>query len=80
MWQLMCCCGNEEKKILFHEWLGIKRAKDGSSKAVKFLSEIYPNEKMEDLELLSKQLTKKDLKQLAKDHGWDDKRINELKL
>ena len=80
MWQLMCCCGNEDKKVYFHEWLGIKRTKDGSSKSVKFLSEIYPNEKMSDLELLASQLTKKDLKQIAKDHGWEDKRINELKL
>jgi len=35
---------------------------------------------MEDLELLAKTLNKKDLKQIAKDHGWEDKKINELKL
>ena len=80
MWQLMCCCGHESKKINYHEWLGMKRTKDSSSKSVKFLSMIYPNEKMSDLELLATKLTKKDLKQIAKDHGWEDKKINELKL
>ena len=80
MWQLMCCCGHESKKIHYHEWLGMKRTKDSSSKSVKFLSMIYPNEKMSDLELLATKLTKKDLKQIAKDHGWEDKKINELKL
>ena len=80
MWQLMCCCGHESKKVHFHEWLGLKRKKDGSSKAVKVLAEIYPNSKIEDVELLATQLTKKDIKQLAKDHGWEDKKINELKL
>lgn len=80
MWQLMCSCGHESKKIHYHEWMGLKRKKDGSSKTVKVLAEIYPNAKMEDVELLATQLDKKQLKQLMKDHGWEDKKINELKL
>ena len=80
MWQLMCACGHESKKVHYHEWMGVKRKKDGSSKAVKVLAEIYPNAKMEDVELLATQLDKKQIKQLAKDHGWEDKKINELKL
>jgi hypothetical protein len=80
MWQLMCCCGHDSKKVYYHEWMGVKKAKNSSSKSVKFLSEIYPNEKMSDLELLATKLTKKDLKQMAKDRGWEDKKINDLKL
>lgn len=80
MWQLMCSCGHESKKVHYHEWMGVKRKKDSSSKAVKALLEIYPNAKVEDIELLATKLTKKDIKQLAKDHGWEDKKINELKL
>lgn len=80
MWQLMCGCGHDSKKVFYHEWLGVKRKKDGSSKTVKVLADIYPNAKMEDIELLATKLDKKQIKQLAKDHGWDDKKINELKL
>jgi hypothetical protein len=35
---------------------------------------------MDDLELLATLMDTKKLKQLAKDLGWDDKQINELKL
>lgn len=80
MWLLMCSCGDDSRQVFFHEWIGVKRSSDGSSKTVKFLQTVYPAAKMEDLELLAKTMTKKEIKQLAKDHGMDDKQINELKL
>ena len=46
----------------------------------KLLQEIYPNAKLDDLEVLASLNTKKDIIQLAKDAGWDDKKINDFKL
>lgn len=80
MWQLMCGCSLPSKKSQSHKWLGLKRVADGSSKVVRFLQTVYPNAKIDDLEVLATVMDKKELKQLAKDHGYDDKQISDLKL
>jgi hypothetical protein len=63
-----------------HKWLALKRKSDGSSKKSKFLQTIYPEAKLDDIELMAKLVDTKELKQLAKDHGYSDKQINDLKL
>jgi hypothetical protein len=80
LWQLMCICSHPDKKIQYHEWINLKRKADGSNKKVKMLQQLYPNSKIEDLEVLASLNDKKDIIQLAKDSGWDDKKINEFKL
>jgi hypothetical protein len=79
-WMTLCMAAHETKKTYFHEWIPLKRKAEGSNKKVKFLSQVYPNAKIDDLELLATLMDTKKLKQLAKDLGWDDKQINELKL
>jgi hypothetical protein len=79
-WMTLCMASHETKKTYFHEYIPLKRKAEGSNKHVKFLSQVYPNAKMDDLELLATMMDTKKLKQLAKDLGWDDKQINELKL
>ena len=62
-----------------HDWIKQKKREGSSSKSVKFLRQIYPEYKEDELELLAKINTADDLKQLAREHGWDDRRIkNEL--
>jgi hypothetical protein len=78
LWQLLCMCSHESGRTFFHEWIKLERKADAGTKSMKFLWSIYPNAKISDLEALSKLLTTKDIKQLAKDHGWDDKQIKEL--
>lgn len=80
MWQLMCACGHESKKIHFHEWMALKRKADPSNKKNQFLQTIYPTAKLDDLEVLSKIMDTKELKRLARDHGYTDKQINDFKL
>lgn len=80
LWQLMCLCGFEQKKLQNHKWLAIKRKSEGSGKKAKFLQTLYPNAKLDDIELMAKMMDSKELKQLAKDHGYTDKQINDLKL
>jgi hypothetical protein len=58
-----------------HQWIAPKKREGTDNKATKFLREIYPLLKDDEIELLRKLNTKDDLKQLAREHGWDDKRI-----
>ena len=58
-----------------HNWIKQKKRDSTDNKTVKFLRNFYPDYSVDELELLAAINTKEDLKQLAKKHGWDDKRI-----
>ena len=76
-WQLLCVAADlrmnegDERTTQFHKWIKLERKKDTNDKAVKFLSELYPTMKWDEVELLARISTKKELKQLAKDHGYE---------
>ena len=70
-WQLLCQSGNTGK-IEFHKWIGFKQKK-GNNNAQKLLEKIYPNMKEDEVELLARLSTKKELKELAEEHGVDVK-------
>jgi len=70
-WQLLCQSGNTGK-IQFHQWMGFKQKK-GNNNAQKLLEKIYPNMKQDEVELLARLSTKKELKQLAEEHSIDIK-------
>ena len=72
MWQLLCMSGNT-KDIKFHQWIGHKKKTGDNSKSIKLLEQIYPNMKTDEAELLARISTKKELKQLAEEHGIDTK-------
>jgi hypothetical protein len=76
-WQLLCMCSHESRKIFFHEWIGFKRKK-ADTKRLKFLLELYPSKKQDELELLSELMTLKEIKDLARQHGYEDKEIEKL--
>ena len=69
-WQLLCVAG-KTGKTQFHPWIGLKKKKDDSSKAVKLLAQIYPDMKMDEVETLARISTKKEIKELAKEHGYE---------
>ena len=71
-WQLICLAGNS-KKIEFHQWIGFKKKTGGNGNGVKLLQKIYPNMKEDEIELLANLSTKKELKQLAKEHDIEIK-------
>ena len=58
-----------------HDWIKQKKREGSNNKAVKFLRQIYPARSEDELELLAKINDTADLKQLAREHGWDDRRI-----
>jgi hypothetical protein len=70
-WQLLCQAGNTGK-IEYHQWIGFKK-KTSNNNAVKLLQQIYPNMKQDEVELLARLSTKKELKQLAEEHDIDVK-------
>lgn len=69
-WQLLCISGNTGKNE-FHPWIGLNQKKDSNSKAIKFLKDIYPNRKIEEVELLARILTKQEITELAQEYGID---------
>lgn len=77
LWQLLCLCSHESRKIFFHEWIGFKRKKAESKKA-KLLGEIYPSRKTDELEMLAELMTNKEFKELAIEHGYEEKEIEKL--
>jgi hypothetical protein len=70
----MCVAGNTGK-IEYHEWIGFKQKGQSSSKSVKLLQRIYPNMKTDEVELLARISTKKELLALADEHGLDKKDV-----
>ncbi len=70
-WQLLCQAGNT-KNIEYHQWIGFKQKNASNSKAVKFLQTIHPTMKLDEVELLAKLSSKKELKELAKEHNIED--------
>jgi hypothetical protein len=71
-WQLLCSTHNASSSIRKHQWIGFKKKK-GNNNAIKLLEKIYPNMKQDEVELLARLSTKKELKELAKDHEIDVK-------
>jgi len=59
----------------YHKWLAAKKKDSGNNRAEKFFAELYPHMRHDEIKLLAELNSKDDIKQLAKAHGWDDKRI-----
>ena len=78
LWYLVCMTGNEQKKIHFHEWIGHKKKNGDTNKIYKFLEELYPEMKSDELELLASITDPKEVRAMAKDMGWDDKEIKKI--
>jgi hypothetical protein len=54
-----------------HPWIAPKKKEAGASSIKKQLAELYPNKKMDEIELLGKLITKKELDEYIKDHGQE---------
>lgn len=76
-WQTLCLCSHPSKKKFFHEYIPLKKE---ANKKEKFLAELFPNMKMNDVATLAVITTDKEIKEYAKDLGWDKKQIADIKL
>ena len=55
-----------------HQWIAPKKKEKGNNEVKKALMELYPSMKADEIDLLSKLITKKELKELMKDLGNND--------
>jgi hypothetical protein len=76
-WQTACSCSHESKKIHVHEWIGFNNVKN---KKVKFLLNLFPEMKTDDVHTLAAITTTQEIKQYCEDLGWDKKQINGIKF
>lgn len=75
LWLLLCMCSYDGKTQFYHEWIGNKKKTGSDSKKVKFLTDLYPNKKIDEIELLAKLVTDKEIKDLARKYGMDEPTI-----
>lgn len=59
----------------YHEWISPKKKDSSNNKTIKFLKSQYPELDDDDIELLAEINSRDDIKQLARELGWDDKQI-----
>ena len=77
MWMLLCLCNWDKEQTFFHEWIGFSAGKN-NSKRIKLLESVYPNMKTDEIELLAEINSSADLKDLARQIGWDEKELKNL--
>ena len=58
-----------------HQWIAPKKKEGSNNKGMKFLRQMYPLAKDDEIELLARINDTNDLKNLARQHGWDEQRI-----
>ena len=78
LWQLLCLCSWDKEKTFFHEWIPVGRKK--TNKSIKILEEAYPHLRDDELELLAEINGTADIKDLARQMGYSEKEIKDLKL
>lgn len=52
-----------------HQWIPPRKKEEGSSAKKKLLADLFPNRKIQDIELLASMMTKKEIESYRKDHG-----------
>ena len=73
--QWLCCTSvSPSMGGQFHYWLNGKK-KEGDNKSQKFLAKLYPNLKTDEIDLLAKINDKRELADMARRLGFDDKSI-----
>lgn len=75
-WLLLSACGTGS--LEFHPYLKPPNSKKKKDKVSLFLKELMPNIKNDDLDVLLSLNSTDDLKDLARNNGFDDKTIKEI--
>lgn len=74
---LLCTTVSPDMGKQYHEWIGMKKRAGEGNKVTKFLRKIYPEMKEDEIGLLGQLNGTADLKELARELGWDEKRIKD---
>jgi hypothetical protein len=73
-WQLLCVAGNTGKTEM-HSWIGFKKRDNTNNNAIKLLEQIYPHLKTDEVDALARISTKKELRELAEEHGIENAKL-----
>ena len=76
-WLLLTCIGRGKEQY-WKEWVGVPNSREAVNPIDKFLLDVYPNINSYELSLLKSTNTKDDLKQLAKDMGYNEDEITNI--
>jgi hypothetical protein len=71
---LTCTTVSPQMGNQFHYWLKAKK-NEGDNKSQKFLAKLYPTMKSDEIELMAKINDKRDIADMARNLGFDDKSI-----
>lgn len=77
LWTLLCMC-SYNNTTQYHEWIPQKKKDGERGKLTGFLSSIYLNKKLDEIELLAQLMTKDEVVDLCHEHGLDDKEIAKI--
>ena len=73
VWQLLCTVSPGMGKQ-FHQWVGLKKKSKGNSNKVrKYIEQLHPTAKADELDILICMYTEKDIKAIDIAHGGDGK-------
>ena len=72
---LMCTTVSPNMGKQKHYWQAAKKKEGSSNKTIKFLTEQFPELKDNEIKLLAEINDKRDIADMARKLGWDDKRI-----
>lgn len=75
-WLLLSACGTGRAE--FHPYIKPPNARKRRDPVSELLSELYPWMKADEIQLLISINSTQDLRQLARDHGVDDKTIRDI--
>jgi hypothetical protein len=75
-WMLFAAAGSG--KLQHHQYIKPPTSRKKKSKKAEFISEIYPELKSDEIDLLLSMNNVDELKQLAKNHGLSDKDIEDI--
>lgn len=72
--QLLCMSSNTQK-IQRHNWIGFKKRSSSDNKIIKFVRELFPNMKEDEVHLFARINTKEEIRELASDLGYEKRNI-----
>lgn len=75
LWLLLCNCNYDGKRLFYHEWIGNKKKIGGNARKVNFLANLYPNKKMDDIELMATLTPDAELKDVSRSMGYSESEI-----
>jgi hypothetical protein len=76
-WQLACSCSYDNETIQNHKWIKVEKT---STKKEKFLADLFPEMKMDDIIALANITTDKEVREYCVDLGWDRKKASAIKF